>query len=154
MDNLVTFLSSEKYATITKTSILGTNIVENFFSIMCAKTLHPNLSKLAVIYIHAVIKIMKWFSTDQLHNNSACPLSKPCNMKYNDQTGISFELSCLDAYKSMQQTQLPHYSADLLELKTAKDIIFQNYCPTTKPLNMTDYMQIGGRGGAAQAERD
>ena len=97
MDNLLTCLSSEKYSTITKPSILGTNTVENFFSIMHTNTLHPILYEFAVIYRYTVIVLMKQFSTDQLHNNSAWMLSKPCNVKYKDQTGISFELSCLDA---------------------------------------------------------
>ena len=72
------------------TSILGTNIVENYFSIVRAKILYPNLWEYACVSYHAFVELVKRFSKDQIYSLPSWPLSRKESMKYNDQLGIYF----------------------------------------------------------------
>ena len=72
------------------TSILGTNIVENYFSIVRAKILYPNLWEYACVSYHAFVELVKRFSKDQIYSLPSWPLSRKESMKYNDQSGIYF----------------------------------------------------------------
>jgi len=72
------------------TSILGTNIVENYFSIIRAKILYPNLWEYACVAYHAFLELVKRFSDDRAYSLPNRPLSRKQSMKYNDQSGIKF----------------------------------------------------------------
>ena len=57
------------------TSILGTNIVENYFSIVRAKILYPNLWEYACVSYHAFLELVKRFCKDQSYSLPSRPLS-------------------------------------------------------------------------------
>jgi DNA polymerase III epsilon subunit-like protein len=73
------------------TSILGTNIVENFFSIIRAKILYPNFWEYACVAQHAYLELVKKFMVDRPHSLQNRSLSRKLSMKYNDQSGIQFD---------------------------------------------------------------
>lgn len=84
------------------TSILGTNIVENFFSLIRAKILFPNLWEYACVAHGAYLELVKKFSSDRLHSLPNRPLSRKQSLKYNDQSGIVFDRNDLFAIISLE----------------------------------------------------
>jgi DNA polymerase III epsilon subunit-like protein len=84
------------------TSILGTNIVENFFSLVRAKILFPNLWEYACVSHGAYLELVKRFSSDRLHSLPNRPLSRRWSLKYNDQSGIMFDKNDLFAILSLE----------------------------------------------------
>jgi hypothetical protein len=71
-------------------SILGTNIVENYFSIIRGKIMYPNLWEYACVCNRAFMELVKRFQVDRQCSVPSRPLSKSAKLKYNDQSGISF----------------------------------------------------------------
>lgn len=71
---------------ITCISILGTNVVENFFNIICWKVQYPNFWQYAYTYHRAWIELIKKFALDRPYSISHGPLSK----NYNNQHGLAF----------------------------------------------------------------
>jgi hypothetical protein len=72
------------------TSILGTNIVENYFSIIRGKVMYPNLWEYACVSNRAFVELVKRFQVDREWSIPSRPLSKTAKLKYNDQSGIVF----------------------------------------------------------------
>jgi hypothetical protein len=68
------------------TSILGTNVVENYFSIIRRKIKYPNFWEYCLVAKRAWIELVKKFSKD-------CPFKlrdTKCGKKYNNQHGLTF----------------------------------------------------------------
>ena len=75
-----------------KPSVLGTLIVENFFSRVRGKVRFPSLFEFAIYYNHAYEELVKRFATDYI-----CPFPKRRKGKtYGDQEGITFLLAAID----------------------------------------------------------
>ena len=82
------------------TSILGTNIVENFFSIIRGKIRYCCLWEYAYVYSGAVAELKKRFCENPLfcYNVGACGRNK--SKKYNDQIGVVFSVeACIMTFK-------------------------------------------------------
>lgn len=69
-------------------SYLGTNIVENFFSVIRSKILYPNFYEFSIVYYKAWVELVKIFT-----KNPPIPYSerKLSGKKYNNQNGIEFD---------------------------------------------------------------
>ena len=91
LQSTITFLGDEDLrAGLTSTSILGTNIVENFFSLIRAKLRFPCLWEYACLLNRSWLELMKRFNIDRKYSLPGTQLSRPRSLKYNDQTGVSF----------------------------------------------------------------
>lgn len=98
LKNFHSFFSQRQ---LQKTSIFGTNIVENFFSIIRAKIRchrsireleftsirYPNLFEYGCVYSRAWIELVKRFSLDCSYSFPAHQVGSDRERKYNDQNG-------------------------------------------------------------------
>ncbi|EFA77506.1 hypothetical protein PPL_12108 [Heterostelium album PN500] len=83
------------------TSILGTNVVENYFSIIRSFVLYPNVKEFCQVAEKAFIELMKKFSTDSIYKYKDTKVSK-C---YNNQHGLQFNQKTIELYQSQRCKQ-------------------------------------------------
>ena len=86
------FYQTKYLKALQKISIFGTNIVENFFSIIRQKVRYPNDWEYRTTYFRAKYELMKRFSNNYRYRYPNKVLSK----NYNNQTGLNFDINTID----------------------------------------------------------
>eukprot|EP00734_Pompholyxophrys_sp_LG126_P000362 Pompholyxophrys_sp_v1_NODE_133_length_1678_cov_1.174877.p2 type:complete len:252 gc:universal NODE_133_length_1678_cov_1.174877:781-26(-) len=118
---------------IEKTSIFGTNIVENFFSIIRRKVRYPNLMDYSWIFHRALMELIKHHSADFCFKYSDG--TRKMGKKYNVQVGLSFSTADIKLWTKAEKKETKKQKQRISRGNNEERLFLKSLCEKYKCTN-------------------